>query len=117
MATGAAAAEESARRAIAAVVSFERLRPSIANDLQGQSTPSPANAPVKREGCKPARLKDVAAQVLVLDQCAQVVVDVAGIDQVVLAVLVGRFVGNRVEQPLEHGVQASRADIFGALVY
>ncbi len=69
-------------------------------------------------GCGMAsRLQDVAGQVLVLHQLAQVLVDVLLVDGDADAVLVGRFIRQRFEQPLQHRVQATRADVFGALVH
>ena len=43
-------------------------------------------------------------------------VDVRRIDAVVLAAAVRRLERNLVEQPLQHRVQAPRADVLGALV-
>src|SRR3546814_2105428 len=59
--------------------------------------------------------EDVAAQVLVLHQLAQVLVDVGAVDGDGAA-LVGRLEAQRVEQAFEHGVQAAGTDVLLALV-
>src|SRR3546814_10689700 len=58
---------------------------------------------------------DVAAQVLVLHQLAQVLVDVGAVDGDGAA-RVGRLEAQRVEQAFEHGVQAAGTDVLLALV-
>src|SRR5690606_4641087 len=60
--------------------------------------------------------EDVAAQVGVLHQFAQVRIDVGAVDGDAAAALVGSLVAEGVEQALEHGVQATRADVLLALV-
>src|SRR4051812_31931651 len=74
----------------------------------------------ERTGLKAAQFnassKNVAREVLVLDERAEMAVDVRGIDAVVLAALIGRRERNLVEETLQHRVQPPRADVFGALV-
>src|SRR3546814_7447714 len=59
--------------------------------------------------------EDVAAQVLVLHQPAQVLVDVGAVDGDGAA-LVGRLEAQRVEQAIEDGVQGAGQDVLLALV-
>src|SRR5690606_39625606 len=64
----------------------------------------------------PDASEDVAAQVRILDQFAQVVVDVGTVDGDRAAALVGGLVAQGVEQTLEHGGQAPGTDGLLALV-
>src|SRR5687767_5590505 len=64
----------------------------------------------------PGSLQEVAREILVTDELAQVPVDVGAVDDDLRAGLIGRIVGDRVEQPLEHGREAPRADVLLALV-
>src|SRR3546814_3178035 len=61
-------------------------------------------------------LQDVAGEVGVLDQFAEVLVDVGAVDDHVVAVAVGGLVAQGVEQAFEHGVQATGADVLLAFV-
>src|SRR5690606_15346264 len=92
-----------------------------------ETPPSLRGAPLERARGKPAvvsRLtscdlipsKNVAAEVLVLDQLADAAVDVVAVDDDGGAALVGSLEGNHFHQPFHHGVQAARADVLGALV-
>src|SRR3970282_1162764 len=63
-----------------------------------------------------SRLEDVAAQVLVREEIAEMAIDVGCIDLDALAALVRGFERNRFEQPLEHRMQAPRADVLGPFV-
>src|SRR5262249_37765772 len=63
-----------------------------------------------------ARSQNVAREVLVLDERGEMPVDVRGVDAVALTALVRGLERDLVEQPLEHRVQAPRADVLGALV-
>src|SRR5690348_9877365 len=64
-----------------------------------------------------AALQNVARQILVLDQCRQMAVDVTRVDRILFPILVRRLEGNRIKQTLEHRMQAPRADVLGALVH
>src|SRR5215475_1499486 len=64
-------------------------------------------------------LQDVAAEVLVLHQLPEVCVDVLGVDGHLSLAIAGPLtglVGHGLEQPFDHGLQAPRADVLGALV-
>src|SRR6266852_1066507 len=61
-------------------------------------------------------LKDVAAQVLVLDDIGELFVHVGSIDLDVFLFQVGGFKGKLVEHFFQNGVQAAGANIFGLLV-
>src|ERR1700677_1246031 len=61
-------------------------------------------------------LKNVPGQILVADQFAEIVLDIAAIDDDPRAAPVGGVEGHRLEQPLHDGVQPSRADVLGLLV-
>lgn len=64
-----------------------------------------------------AVIKDVAGQVLVLGQLAEVAVDVAGIDQDRLVAMLAGQVGGAerdlFQQPLEQRMQAAGTDVLG----
>src|SRR5262245_20030328 len=61
-------------------------------------------------------LENVAAQVFVLNERLQVRVDIPIVDDDALAAAVGSLERDRLEQPLEHRVQPSRADVLAAIV-
>src|SRR5690606_39985010 len=67
-------------------------------------------------GEKGASLEDVAGEVGVLDEVAEVLVDVGAVDGDGVAIAIGGLVAEGVEQALEHGVQAAGADVLLALV-
>src|SRR5690606_16981093 len=61
--------------------------------------------------------EDVAAQVRILHQLAQVLVHVGTVDGDRLAVAIRRLIAEGIEQALEHGMQAAGADVLLALVH
>src|SRR5690606_40058498 len=86
----------------------------------GAGLARPSSAPsghlLPAGGEKGHPLEDVLAEVLVLQEFAEVAVDVGAVDGDALAAAVGGLVAEGVEQALEHGVQATGTDVLLALV-
>src|ERR1700737_1932738 len=61
-------------------------------------------------------LKNVAAQILVLDDFRELLGHVGGIDLHIFLFQVGSLKGELVENLFQNGVQAARADVFGLFV-
>jgi hypothetical protein len=62
-------------------------------------------------------LKNVPRQVLIFRQFAEILLDILPIDAYMGAAAIGGIEGNGFQKPFHDGVQASRADIFGALIH
>src|SRR5271157_639633 len=61
-------------------------------------------------------LQDIAAQVLVLDDIGELLVDVGRVDLHIFLFQIRGFEGKLVENLFKNGVQAARADVFRLLV-
>src|SRR5262249_7878545 len=88
----------------------------------GQSRPSQAKRAAARSAARVfmnagRRSQDVAAQILILHDVDQLLVDVGRIDLHRLFLEIRRFEGKLVEYLLENGVQPAGPDVFRLLVY
>ena len=61
-------------------------------------------------------LKDVTAQINVLNQVAEVIIDIVCIDGNRCTAIVRRFKRRRFQQALHDGMQASRTDVLGTFI-
>src|SRR5215813_15658819 len=62
-------------------------------------------------------LENIPRQILVLDDAAQLVADVAGVDHYLVAAHFRRIERQRFQQAFHDGVQAPGADVLGVLVH